>query len=82
MIFFYYAYLYIFKNSKYWYLKKNFTGRNFEGRTLLFLHLVAYLYLHKTFWFIFQISNSFSENIKKKSIFLKKSMDEAPNFSN
>ena len=31
-----------------------------------FLHLVAYLYLHKTLWFIVQISNSFDKNCKIK----------------
>ena len=44
--------------------QKSFTGRNFEGRTLRFLHLVAYLYLYT----ILSIFNSFEKrlNINKK----------------
>ena len=34
---------------------KVFTGRNFEARTLRFLHLEAFLFLYKTFLFIFLI---------------------------
>ena len=38
---------------------KVFTGRNFEGRTLRFLHLKDYLFRNKTLYFWFLISKIF-----------------------
>ena len=47
--------------------KRGYTGRNFEGRTLRFLHLVAYLNLYKKT--IFRISNLFQKILRKKRNF-------------